>query len=118
MSGVASRLGLEKFPASLTDRDLEFAFSGVFTYSVACILLICSDLNRFYKLRDSIQTLASFINNIDNFLQMMNANKILKRVSEFDKLREAGLTEDEIKELKGMEYDQEMRAAERADQIK
>ena len=49
---------------------------------------------------------------------MMNANKILKRVSEFDKLREAGLTEDEIKELKGMEYDQEMRAAERADQIK
>ena len=41
----------------------------------------------------------------------MNTNKILKRVSEIDKLREAGLTEDEIRELKGLEYDEEMRAA-------
>ena len=41
---------------------------------------------------------------------MMNANKILKRVTEVDKLREAGLTDDEIRELKGMEYDHEAKA--------
>ena len=48
----------------------------------------------------------------------MNTNKILKRVSEIDKLREAGLTEDEIRELKGLEYDEEMRAAQRKEQLR
>ena len=48
----------------------------------------------------------------------MNTNKILKRVSEIDKLREAGLTEDEIRELKGLEYDEEMRATQRKEQLR
>ena len=37
----------------------------------------------------------------------MDASKLLRRVSEVDKLRAAGLTDDEIKELKGMECDRE-----------
>ena len=48
---------------------------------------------------------------------MMNANQILKRVSEVSKLREAGLTEDEIRELTDMQEDQEARAEERAAEI-
>ena len=47
----------------------------------------------------------------------MNANQILKRVSEVSKLREAGLTEDEIRELTDMQEDQEARAEERAAEI-
>lgn len=37
----------------------------------------------------------------------MDADRILKRVSEVDKLRAAGLTDDEIQELKGWQLDKE-----------
>ena len=47
----------------------------------------------------------------------MDASKLLRRVSEVDKLRAAGLTDDEIKELKGMECDREAQFEERANEI-
>ena len=47
----------------------------------------------------------------------MDANKILKRVSEVDKLRAAGLTDDEIQELKGWQLEKENQAEERVAEI-
>ena len=47
----------------------------------------------------------------------MNTNAILKRVSEVSKLREAGLTEDEIRELTDMQEDQEAKIEERVAEI-
>ena len=48
----------------------------------------------------------------------MDTNKILKRVSEADKLRAAGLTDEEIRELKGLQNDHEAQIEERAAKLK
>ena len=47
----------------------------------------------------------------------METNKLLRRVNDIDKLRAAGLTDDEIKELKGYQQDSEAQIQKHADEV-